>query len=147
MPQPHSATNTQDGQDQSPFLWLQLKSWGPPSHGPSLWHRKTFTVAWEGVWNMTTDPQGMVWEWKEGFLPQESWGALTRKRGTEAGQELCSVRGGEEREGREGWLLRPVQPAGRPGLLTCQRTGAGGHVEKDMEQERPERSETRGLEK
>ena len=61
---------------------------------------------------MTPDPQGMVWEWKEGVLPQESWGALTRKRGTEAGQETCSIRGGEEREGREGWLLRPVQPTG-----------------------------------
>ena len=28
---------------------------------------------------MTTGPWGKVWEWDEGFLPQESWGALVRK--------------------------------------------------------------------
>lgn len=85
---------------------------------------------------MTTGPRGEVWEWEEGFLPQESWRALVRKNSRDWVESLLH----EGRRRKRRLAASPRSTSWSPGLA---KPSKGRHTE----QERPERSEPREGEK
>lgn len=85
---------------------------------------------------MTTGPRGKVWEWEEGFLPQESWRALVRKNSRDRVANLLH----EGRRRKRRLAASPRSTSWSPGLADLSK-------DRHTERERPERSEPREREK
>lgn len=85
---------------------------------------------------MTTGPRGKVWEWEEGFLPQESWRALVRKNSRDRVANLLH----EGRRRKRRLAASPRSTSWSPGLADLSK-------DRHTERERPECSEPREREK
>lgn len=85
---------------------------------------------------MTTGPRGKVWEWEEGFLPQESWRALVRKNSRDRVANLLH----EGRRRKRRLAASPRSTSWSPGLADLSK-------DRHTERERPKRSEPREREK
>lgn len=79
-------------------------------------------------------PPGKVWEWKEGFLPQESWCTLIRKNSR--GQVANLLHEGRRRKRRLAASPRSTTWLEVQGWLTRQRTGT--QSERDPSAQSPE---------
>lgn len=125
---PGSAPNAQDRQKPEPLPGAPVQILAAPRSRAESAAPLNLHCGWKRARNMTTGPWGKVWEWEEGFLPQESWGALVRK--SSRGWVANPLHEGRR---RKRWLAaspRSTSWLGVQGWPTCQRTGTGSHVDK-----------------
>ena len=133
---PSSAPSARDRQKPEPLPGAPVQILAAPLSWAQSAAPLNLRCGWRRARNMTTGPWGKVWEWDEGFLPQESWGALVRKRNR--GGVANPLHEGRRRKRRLAASPGSTSWLGVQGWPTRQRTGTGSRVDKHAERERPE---------